>query len=313
MTDIFNRAICGLHKALVSNVLTLILMIAAFIFLRWQFAADDRCLWYSTAIQIGIALSLLQINRVFNIIRIRTYLPAFLYLYLLGGNPMYFCELNGSIVALCIVICYFFLFQSFQHPKAEIFSLNISILLIIGSLLWSPALYFFPFFWYGFYRLKSWNRRIIPAAIIGASSVYLCLFALCVYKNDLSAFADFLPDVDQLTAIARPELTLPEWALCGLLLTLYVRAGYSLYGVNISESIRTLYSLQCLYAPTLLMLALFAVQTQMKQFWLLIFYIPGSLLLAYFFSLTNSKLQKWIFVLMLVFILIIRIIQQDII
>jgi hypothetical protein len=273
----------GIFRTLTSSRTVLVLAIAAFVFVRRQSGLEGAALWIPAAIQTGIALLILQINRMLNIVRIRTYMPALIYLLLLGVNHNYFREIDGSIMAACFAVSYFFLFLSFRNTRVDLLSLNITLILIVGSLMWSPLLYGFLFMWYGFFRIRTWQWKIIPASLIGVAGVYLCYFTYCVYQDDLSLFAGFLPNIQALFQIQSPDLSPAEWALCGFLAVLNLLAAWQLYFADISVTVHTINSLKSLFIPLVLMFALFMMQTQMKVVWSMIIFIPVSLILSYYF------------------------------
>jgi hypothetical protein len=298
-----------IHKAFVPDWAILFIAIIIFIVFRLHDDPMNHLLWYTTAIQIGIALFLLQLNHIIDIIRSQTLLPALIYLSFLISSPNFHYELNGSLVAVCILLSCMFLFYTLRSFKPEIYALNISLALTLGSLLWTPLLFFFPIFWYGFYRLNNFNGRVIPASIIGFLTVYFVIFAWSVYRNDLGIFLDFIPSGENLFFIQKPELTIYEWILFGFTLMLYLRAGYKLFISGISETIRKISILSYLHFFSFIVLIFLLIQSSFKVYWALIIYIPVSLMLAYLFSQANNKFERYLVFFSIVFIVTIGILQ----
>jgi len=298
-----------IHKVFVSNWAILLIAIVAFAVFRLHNDPTNYHLWYTIAVQVGIALFLVQLNHIIGIIRPLTLLPALIYLLFLISTPLFHYELNGSLVAACILLSYTFLFYTHEDFKPEVFALKISLALTLGSLLWTPLLFFFPIFWYGFYRLNNFNMRVIPASIIGFLTVYFVIFTWSVYRNDLGILLNLIPSWKNLFFIQKPELTIYEWILFGFTLTLYFRAGYKLFISGISATIRKVSILNFLYFSSFVILVLLLAQTQFKVYWALIIYIPISLMLAYLFSQPTNKFEKYLMFLFFVFIATIGILQ----
>jgi hypothetical protein len=299
-----------IHKVFVSNWVILFIAIIAFTVFRLHGDPTNHHLWYTTVVQVGIALFLVLLNNIIGVIRPQTLLPALIYLLFLINTPLFHYELRGSLVAVCILLSYMFLFYTSENSKPEVYALNISLVLTLGSLLWTPLLFFFPIFWYGFYRLNKFNMRVIPASIIGFLTVYFVIFAWSVFRDDLGILLNFIPSGEKLFLIQKPELTFYEWILFGFTLMLYFRAGYKLFVSGISTTIRKVSILNFLYFSSFVIIFLLLAQTPFKAYWALIIYIPVSLMLAYLFSQPNNKSEKYLMFLFFVFIATIGILQS---
>ncbi|MDR1562227.1 MAG: hypothetical protein LBS54_03940 [Dysgonamonadaceae bacterium] len=279
-----------LHSALVSNKYVLIIALAAFSVARLNGNMQDSEIIIATIIHAGIALFMIQINNAFNIIRTRTVLPVVIYILLCSAKKQPYDDINGSVTALCVALSYFFMLSSFQSKRAEVQSLNISIIITTGSLIWTPLMLFFPFTWYGFYRMKSWNRRIIPAAIAGYAGVYLVLFAWSAYRGNIAGFVQYLPETKEIFMLQYHKPSVTEWIFTGLTLAIYLHAGFNLYVSAISENIRTIFSLQSIYFPSLFMIIMSFLQPK----WVTVLYIPLSIVISYLFTDTKSPYRQYL-------------------
>ena len=294
-----------IHKLFLSNKLLLFTTVFAFIATRlypidnrW----DDLSLWCIMLIQIGIAFFLLQLNHTFNIIQGRTFLPALFYLLFIGVNPIFYNDLKGSFAALCLVLCFYCLFASSQNPQSQINALNISLLLVLGSLLWTPLLIFFPVFWRGFYRFQCFNARVFFASLIGFVIVYLSIFTLSIFQGDKNIFFSLLPQFDTLFIIQKPNFTILEWVTWGFLLLSCIVIGIYLYMLNISEKIWTISVLTYFFFTSFVIFIFFFLQSEYKSTWGLINSIPVAFLTGYFFSRSNKIIQYLLFLFFLFFI-----------
>ena len=292
-----------IHKTFVNGRIPLIVTIVIFIGLRFLVCDSWASLyiWGTTFLQMGIALALLYLNQTFSIIRTRTFLPPFFYLLLVGADSMFYESFIGSVAAFCIMLCFFFLFHTYQHSHSQALSLNISIILTLGSLLWTPLLLFFPLFWYGFYKFKSLTIKTFLASLIGYVVVYLFILAWSVYKSDWNIFISQLPEFRNLFEIQPFSFSLREWYILGFIIILYILLSFNLFMPSISEKIRTISFLRYLYFFALVLLIIFFFKTDWKSDWFLILYIPISLLISHYFSVTNKKATMYLMVLTILF------------
>ena len=302
-----------IHKLFISNRLLLFTFIIAFIAVRLYSADsqwDNPSLWFSMLIQIAIALFLLQINHIFNIIQVHTFLPALFYLLFIGINPVFYYDLKGSITAFCFVLCYYFLFTSYQNPQSQIKALNISLLLVLGSLLWSPLLFFFPVFWFGFHRFQCFNARVFFANLTGFVVVYLFIFTLSLFLEDKNIFFSLLPQPETLFIFHEPDLTVFEWIIWGLLLFSYLIIGLYLYVFNISERVWTISLLSYFYFSAFISFIFLLLQSEYKSTWGLIISIPMAFLAGHFFSRSNKRGIQYLMLLFFLFFIGIGIAQN---
>jgi hypothetical protein len=294
-----------IHKTFVSSRLILLFVLLAFVGIRiydsngnWE----TPLFWACTLMQLGIAWLLLQLNHTFSIIRNQTLLPALFYLLLISTTPLDY-DLSGNIAALCIMVSYFFLFNSYQQPESQANALNISMILTLGSLLWMQLLFFLPVFWYGFYRFKSFNLRVFLASLIGIVVVYLFVLTISIYQNNIDIFLALTPRIGDLIFIRLPELTLQAWVVFGFTMVIYIWTGYNLFISDLSEKIQTVSTLYYLYFSFFAMLALLFIKSESAAQWTLIAYIPVVLLISHLFTLSNKRIVKYAMLVCLVFFL----------
>jgi len=293
-----------IHKQFLSSYLLLFSTLFIFISVRLYLVDsqwNNLSFWACLVIQIGIAFFLLHLNHYFNIIQGHTLLPAFFYLLFVGINPAFYLDINGSIASLCIILSYYFLFESFQKPESQINALNISLLLVLGSLLWTPILFFFPVFWLGFHRFQCLNTRVFFANLIGFVIVYLFIFTFSVFKNDINIFFSFLPQFNELFLFQNPELSFFDWLTVGFFLIILCVIGIYLFLINISERLWTIYILSFFYISAFIILIFFFLQTDYKSSWSLVSYIPLSILFGHFFSHSNKRIVQYLLFFFIIF------------
>jgi len=297
------------HDAFVSNWIVFVAYVCVILAFRFWSDWSNFALWGNTLVQIGVAFFLLQLDHIFTIIRRRTLLPMLFYIILVGCNPIFNVSLKDSLAALLMMVNYLFLFQTYQKPDSQLSALNISLILVLGSLFWSQFLLFFPIFWIGFNRFHSFNLRVFLASLTGIVMVYLFVFSWSIYQKDWMLFLSFLPKPKEIFSISEPNLSNYEWISLGIILFTYIFAGFNLFVVSISEKIKTISFLKYLYVSSFFIFAMAFVQSEYRSYWESIAYIPIALVLAHYFTLTNKLYVKILMLIFLLTLLIIRFLQ----
>jgi hypothetical protein len=293
-----------IYKSFITGRFPLIATIIIFIALRflnenWTSAT----LWAITIIQIIIAIFLFYLNTTFVIIRQRTLLPAFFYLLLIGTDPSFFYDIEGSFSALIIVFCLFFLFATYQKPESQACAFNISILLTTGSFVWSSLLFFFPLFWYGMYRFRSLNFRTFFAGVTGFLMIYLFIFTWSIFKNDLNIFLDSFPNLDNLWDVHLFNFNPKEWIITGFIAFLFILSGVKIFMSGVAEKVRAMTALGYLCVFALLIFIFALLQNNWEKAWTPIFYVPVSFLISHFFTLSHKNRTIWLFFFTILFFL----------
>ena len=293
-----------LHKSFINSRFPLIITLLIFIAVRILCMDEGKALdlWGSMFIQIGIALYLSQFTQKYVIIRQKTLLPTFFYLLLVGTNPLFFYDFWASVSVSLILLCFRFLFDTYQNPSSQRNALNISLVLALGSFYWVPLLLFIPLFWYGMYLFKSLNFKTFFASLMGLAMVCLFLLAWGIYKNDRTFFIQILPDWGVLWDFRYPSMiSTEEWITDFFLCILLILSVVKIFMAGVSEKAQAKTFFGYLSLLTVVIFIFFLSQNQWKKEWLLILHLPVSIILAHYFTLSSKPVTAWLFVLAIVF------------
>ncbi|MDR2843642.1 MAG: hypothetical protein LBV57_03225 [Candidatus Symbiothrix sp.] len=293
-----------LHTNFISDRLLYLVVVVLFIVFRFLGVEkwENAELWISTGIQIGIAFLLVFLNQTFGMIRGRTALPAIFFLLLTGTNPLYFNDLTGSISALVIIVCLFWLLGCYQNPNSQLAAFNIALLLTLGSFYWPPLIVFFPLVWFGMFRFRSLNIKSFVAFLLGFLLVFLFLITWSIYsKDNISLFLDELFQYDALRYVQYFPFELRESIVIGFLLLLFVLSGFKIFMADISEKVKSITILSWFFIFTLVVLVFYIIQYQFVKEWGLILHIPFAFLLSHYFSSPNNRGNSWLFLFTILF------------
>jgi len=253
--------------------------------------------------QIGVAIFLLFLTQKHVIIRERTLLPSFCYLLLIGTNHLFINNLQGSVSALLVVSCLCFLFNIYQTPFPQRNALNVSLLLTFGSLYWTPLIYFFPLFWWGMSWFKNLNIKTFLASLMGIAIVCLFLLARSLYCENWTVFAKILFDLSTLGEFQLASLFIRNMTEIIFVGVLFILSVINAFRSDVSEKAQARTMLGYLSLLTVVLFIVFLFQNQWMKEWLLILYIPVSLLIAHYFTLTQNRVVMWLFLVTIVFFL----------
>ena len=293
-----------IHRILSGGVLTFPISIVLAFFAR-IFAGitfHDYFSWIIFLIQIGIAVLLVRINYEYQIIRKRTFLPAAFFMLFTASNPALYVNLTGTISAFIMILCLVLAFKNYHNQGAQVSSFNISLILTIGGIFcWQALLAFIPLFWVGFWWFRSFNVRTFFASLLGIFTVYLFLFAWCLYDHNLTYFYEKIPHIKEISSVIWIELQWFDWIVVAYFIFLLVLSAIDIFMLGFSEKIRTTLFFKFLY---LLVIALFIfacffdfmtndIQT--------IIYFSIAFISGFYFAISENKLATYLLIFTILF------------
>ena len=290
------------HKALASGYLLFIVALLYFIGIRLAGteSTDYSKLWITTGIQLLTAFSLLFFYQGFIAFRGRNLLPFGFYLLFVSLDPSFFYDWQGSLYAPGILLCFYFLFRTYQEKRPQKYVLNMGIVLTAGTL-FHPVFYLLiPVFLLGLIRMNNLNSKTFLATLCGGIFVYVLLLCWCLFHNDATMFLGFFPD----WTVFRPELLqfqLEEIPIFAYLLILLIFSGTYIYFAGISEKLKTRIYLSFLLFFSLFLFGLVVLESQWIQEWLQLLSFTLSLLIAHFFGLPGKKAKTYFLLLSILF------------
>lgn len=281
-----------------SRAYTLFLF-ALFYFLGIRLLGENRLepeLWITAGIQLLTAFLILFLIHYFRIIRENSLLPLVFYLLFVSIDPCFFLAWKQSLYVLCILACFYFLFQSYEEHCPQKHTLGIGMFLT-GGAIFHPSFYFlFLLFVFGLYQFKSLNLKTLSAAFVGGFGVLLSLFCWCLYRNDPALLLTYSPDWRAFT----PELfdfNLKDLFAFVFLLILLIFSGINIYLAGISEKIKNHIILSFLFFFTVSLLILILIEFQWKMEWMSFLNLSLTILLSHYFSQKLNKGKTYLLIL----------------
>lgn len=291
-----------LHNSLTNGYTLFIIALLYFLGIRLcsvEFPGNPD-LWITSGIQLLTAFFLLYLVQHFIIIRGKNFLPFILYILLVSVDPSAFFCWKESLYTFCVLMCFYFLFQSYEEECPQRQALNIGIFLTVGAI-FHPLFYLLilVFIW-GLYQFKSLSFKTFLAGFCGSLLVFVLLFCWCLYQDNPSLFLDFFPD----WKVFLPTLfnfNLVNSFLLVYLLLFFISSGVTIYMAGISEKIKNHVILSFLFFFSLFIFILIIIEAQWEMEWTGFLYLSLSILLAHFFSKKTNKLKTFLLIFSVLF------------
>jgi hypothetical protein len=269
----------------------------------WALAGEffnNRLFACSTGLFMMIIVSYVM-QRVCDIemlIRERTRLPLMLLLLLISTNAGLLPVKEVAVVAICLVFALYELFKSYQSPEAVGSFFNAGVLTGFAGLFMPQVLWFIPLFWIGMYRFRSLNMKSFMALLTGALVVYWIVSAWCLWKRDFSMFASLYKGLISFKILSAEMF---KYYRAGSLVFILVFIG-SFFHVRknvYSNSVRVRRILSFLLDMSVWSLILMLLYGEDPDSFQMLFYLPSSVLIAYFLESIRRVFRFVLYYLML--------------
>ena len=254
---------------------------------------DKLCIWMSNKavaylcgifFMILIAYIIQRISDIEMLIRERTRLVFILFVLLTSTNVGALPFKEVTIVLLCLVFMIYELFNAYQLPEATGRFFNAGVLIGVAGLFMPQALWFMPLVWIGMYQFLSLSYRSFLASLIGMLTIYWFVLAWCVWTNDFSMFSSLFLSLSDFNFLSIFLVFLNyQLGFFGVALLMVV-AFFHIKRDAINNRVRVRQMLSFLLNMSVWSLILICLYGGEMDSFLAVFYLPVSVLIAYFFE-----------------------------
>jgi len=252
-------------------------------FCKWL---DNRVIAYLLGLlfMLLIAYIIQRISDIEMLIRERTRLVFIIFVLLMSTNAGILPLKEVTIALLCLVFMIYELFMAYQLPEATGKFFNAGALIGVAGLFMPQTLWFLPLLWIGMYQFLSLSYRSFLASLIGALTIYWFVLAWCVWAADFSMFSSLitsLTDFDLFSVFLSFKYF--QLGFVGIAL-LMVIAFFHIKRDAINNRVRVRQMLSFLLNMSAWSFILICLYGADMDLFLAVFYLPVSLLIAYFFE-----------------------------
>ena len=249
------------------------------------FPAEINHLYLTGFLLLCLGAALLQrFNFLFVIIKEKTTLPFLLFLLLNSLNPDFYPVRPVSLALFPLLFAMFELFGSYQNPKAINRIFNVMVYLSAGSLLWPYLLWFIPVFWIGMYKFRILDFRTFAASLLGLFTTFWFVLGWCVWKHDYAVLLSIFQCIADFRIVFAQESGLIAGLapLCIFLFMIVISIHVSLHEQENTIRTRNFLSFLLIFGIVSFILSVFYAPNFAD--FLCVFYLPVSLIVAYFFA-----------------------------
>ena len=244
----------------------------------------------------GGAFLLHRANYTLMLIREKTLLPFFFYLLLISANPDFMPVKSTSVGVFCLVLSIYQLFLSYHDEEAADKIYNASLILAVGSLLWTPLLLFVPLYWWGMYNFRSMSPRTFCASLLGVATVYWFLTGWCLWIGDFSILTVPFSSLTKIHLISHHDSDWVKNIGAIYLFVLTLLASANILRHEYEDNLRTRQFLYFLILLSIWTFTLYALYYDPYSDELLeLVCMPVSILLAHFFTVCRGNVMVYLF------------------
>lgn len=249
------------------------------------------------------AYVMVEWNNAYSIMRVRSRMMSSVFVMLMGACPM-LQEWNAHMLApLCLLLCYYCLYRSYQKVRAEADLFHAFACLGIGCLFFPQLLYFVPLLLMCcLVQLRSLSLRSFMACLLGLMLPYWCYAGYAIWHNQLDLT---VLHFEQLLSPQMPDYgTLSvEQVLAGAFITAAaLLATFHYQRTAYNDRIRTRMFLNLLVVQEYLIIALLAVQPAHFNTFLRLLIANSAPLIAHYLTLARGRwFNAWFIIYLLLY------------
>ncbi len=245
----------------------------------------------------GIGYSLILLNNMFSIIRMRASVQTSIYFMLVAICPFIHYLYAGNLVSAILIASLYFLFKSYQQIHASGILFYTFLCIGIGSLLFPQLTFFAPIFWIGAYQLQSLSFKSFLASFIGWCLPYWFLFGHAYFYDNMELF--YRPFRELVTFYPIDWTTgFPLWEIIMLcyLFILYAVSSMHCLMASYDDKIRTRINLNFLILLNFFFFIYILLQPAQSIQMLPLLLVGVSILTGHLFVLTSSRSSNIFFI-----------------
>ena len=275
-------------------------VIVPFVSRLWEWLTN-RLFVYVTGLLLVVLIAFIlnRINDIEMLIRERTRLVFMFFVLLISTNAGILPFSEKTIILLCFVFMIHEIFNTYQLPEATGKLFNVGVLIGLTGLFMPQALWYIPLVWIGMYQFYSLSLRSFLASLIGILIIYWFVLAWCVWTHDFSMFVSFFSSLMdfELFFIFR-SFRYDHISFVMIVILLFLSFFYIKMDA-INNRVRVRQMLSFLINMSIGSLVLIFLYGRDIDSFLAIFYLPVSVLLAYFFENMRYRFKFFLYYLVL--------------
>jgi len=253
----------------------------------------------SISLTLFNAFLISQLNNKYSIIRIRSFLPPFIYIFLISCWVNTHTNIFAHLSLTFYLFSLFMTYDMYKNRKSTEQAFLGSMFLGLASFLAKPIALFLPLMWLGFIFFKSISFRTFLASIIGFFTPWLIYFIVRIYFEPEVLWLNYVTQGFNFgfPLLSRPISELIYISSLAIIITIILIGVYTkLYNENIDSRPKLNFML--------LLLLISFVNSLVFDNQYIIFMpfisLSYSILISHSFTLQTSKFIFWLFIVFII-------------
>lgn len=255
-----------------------------------------QAIWSGLVACAVITFLLTELSNRHSLLRIRSRMVSVTYLMLMLVNPALHTGAAHLIPSLCLVLCYFMLYSSYQKLQPAGYIYHSFFFAGIGSLFYAPMwILALGFYVSIIFQLRNISWKSFVAGILGYLTPYWILAAYTLWTGHFRQFLTELTVWYQLPEPVFVPMPLPQYISVGTVVFLGILAFIHYFRTSFNDKIRTRMLYYIIATQELIIWGIFVLYPTLfkEQFSLLI--LNSSILLAHYYALAKGRYFRYWF------------------
>ena len=250
----------------------------------------DSNLWLGLLCCAVTTFLLTELSNRHSLLRIRSRMVSITYLMLMLICPVLHSGAAHLVPALCLVLCYFMLYSSYQQLRPAGHIYHAFLFAGIGSLFYAPMLLLAIGFYVSIlFQLRNMSWSSLAAGLLGFITPYWILAAYAIWHDKPGVFVADVIDWFRLPIGDFTQMSQPQYLSTGVLIFLALLAFIHYFRTAYNDKIRTRMHYYIVATQELIIWASFILFPVYYEEQLTLLILNSSLLLAHYYALAKGR------------------------
>lgn len=255
-------------------------------------------IWVQLAIIAASTLLMVELNNAYALIREFSRMVSCSFLVLTIAHFQLIYSLEGSIVQICFIFFYLFLFRAYQNKRSPGWVFYAFMSLGIAGIFFPQIVFLVPLLWIIlFSKVLAGSIKTLTASILGYLTPYWIIGGYLVYKDELSVGYDYIAQLTQFEPIGiYNQIEFKAYLFFGFLMLLTLVGTIHFLRNSFLDKIKTRMIYEALMVINIGCIVFLILQPQHYSFLIRLIIVNTSPFIGHFITLTRTRLTNITFI-----------------
>lgn len=291
-------AIRRLQNKIANNRLSLLFTALYALAITLPTAIATGTIWVQLAIIAASTLLMVELNNAYALIREFSRMVSCSFLVLAIAHFQLIYSLEGSIVQICFIFFYLFLFRAYQNKRSPGWVFYAFMSLGIAGIFFPQIVFLVPLLWIIlFSKVLAGSIKTLTASILGYLTPYWIIGGYLVYKDELSVGYDYIAQLTQFEPICiYNQIEFKAYLFFGFLMLLTLVGTIHFLRNSFLDKIKTRMIYEALMVINIGCIVFLILQPQHYSFLIRLIIVNTSPFIGHFITLTRTRLTNITFI-----------------